>query len=123
MAGSRRISIERFADTVTVTLGQRQLARTQSALVLREEGYAPVFYLPPNDVDLTELQPSEHKSHCPYKGDATYLSLVGPDQSVENIAWSYAKPLASVAEIAGQIAFYATKCEISPKLADAPEQA
>ena len=121
MDETRRITIERYPDTVTVKLGQHELARSQSAVVLREKGYAPVFYLPPEDVARDALTPSPRTTHCPYKGDATYVSYAGPGDPVENIAWSYPNPLAAVAEIAGRIAFYASKCEISPQLSDQTE--
>ena len=116
MDGSRRITIEPFAGTVTVTLGQQELARSQSALVLKEEGYDPVFYLPPADVALDAFSPSQHQSHCPYKGDAAYFNWSGPGDPVDNIAWSYRHPIASVAEIVDRIAFYPAKCEIKPDL-------
>ncbi|MGI9409529.1 MAG: DUF427 domain-containing protein [Hyphomicrobiaceae bacterium] len=122
MDGTRRITIERFPDTVTVTLGQHELARSQSAVVLREEGHDPVFYLPPEDIARDAYAPSSHKTHCPYKGDATYLSWAGPGGPVENIAWFYQDPLDQVAEIAGRIAFYPTKCEIRPSLSDDSSQ-
>ena len=112
MDGTRRITIERFPELVTVTIGQSEVARSRSAVVLAEEGYDPVFYLPAEDVALDRLSPSTHKTHCPYKGDASYFSWTGPGEPLENVAWSYQDPLAAVTEIAGRIAFYPTKCEI-----------
>ena len=107
-----RITIHDVAEEVRVTVGGITLAQSRAALRLDETGHAPVFYLPPGDVDMTRLTESERHSHCPYKGDASYYTLKLDDMSVPDIAWSYRRPIDSVARIANHIAFYRDKCEI-----------
>jgi uncharacterized protein (DUF427 family) len=109
------------ADTsVTVSFQDRVIAKTDHALVLQESTYRPVYYLPLNDVDQGVLQPSSHATYCPYKGDASYYSLrdhegyEGDDDSVaENAVWTYVTPYDAVAEIAGHVAFYPDKVDIT----------
>lgn len=36
---------------------------------------------------MTALQPSAHRSHCPYKGDASYFSIVVDGKKAENAVW------------------------------------
>ena len=111
MNAQHRITIEPAATAISVHAGARQLARSDAALVLRENGYAPVYYVPRGDVDMTALSPAQHATHCPYKGDASYFDLAGAE-AIANIAWSYETPLDSVAAITGHLAFYADKCDI-----------
>ena len=100
------ITIEPNRARVIVTVAGRTIADTQNALTLREAGYAPVQYIPLADVDHSELQPSDHVSYCPFKGDASYYSVpVGGERSVAAV-WTYREPFAAVAAIKDHVAFY-----------------
>ena len=99
--------------TVTPTLGRvvvrldgRVVADTTSALTLREASYPAVQYLPLADVDPALLLSTDHTTYCPYKGDASYYSLVAGGQTHDNAVWSYVAPYEAVSEIAGHVAFY-----------------
>jgi uncharacterized protein (DUF427 family) len=96
---------------VKVTLAGRVIADTTRAVTLRETSLAPVHYIPREDADMSLLTPTAHKTHCPYKGDASYFSLVVDGQTVENAVWSYEQPFPAVAEIAGRLAFYPKKVD------------
>jgi uncharacterized protein (DUF427 family) len=100
------ITIEPNANRVVVRLAGRIVADTRAALTLREASYAPVQYVPRNDVDMTLLQPTDHATYCPYKGEASYFSIpVGGDRSA-NAVWSYDAPYEAVSAIKGHLAFY-----------------
>ena len=61
------------------TLGDREIAKTNNALVLSEVGYAiyePVIYFPESDVALELLEKIDKTTHCPLKGDTAYFNLV-----------------------------------------------
>jgi uncharacterized protein (DUF427 family) len=107
------ITITPTDQTVTVTFGDRVIAKTDQALVLRESTYRPVFYLPLDAVDADVLQPTSHTTYCPFKGDASYYSLVDGDDVAENAVWSYVTPYDAVSEIAGRVAFYPDRVEIT----------
>jgi uncharacterized protein (DUF427 family) len=107
------ITVTPSSTTVTVRFGERLIARTERALVLREASYPPVLYLPLEDVDADVLRPSAHETYCPFKGDASYYSLTDGDTVVENAVWSYVTPYDAVAEIADHVAFYPRHVEIS----------
>jgi len=86
------------------------IADSRGAIVLHEDSYPPVYYVPRKDVRMDRLARTSHRSHCPFKGDASYYSLKdGP----ENAVWSYEQPIAAVAEIKELLAFYPDKVEIS----------
>ncbi|WP_406640185.1 DUF427 domain-containing protein [Amycolatopsis sp. WGS_07] len=105
------ITVEPNPARVVVKAGDRTVADTTRAQVLREASYPPVQYIPLEDVDLAMLSPTEHRTHCPYKGDASYYSLtVVPDG--ENAVWVYEEPYDAVAPIKGHVAFYPDRVEI-----------
>ena len=58
------------------------------------------------------LEPTDHQTYCPFKGDASYYSLRDGDRVAENAVWSYVTPYDSVSEIAGHVAFYPHRVEI-----------
>jgi uncharacterized protein (DUF427 family) len=66
-----------------------------------------VLYIPREDVDMTMFERSTRTSTCPFKGEASYFSLVSVDgQRDDNAVWSYETPIPEVSEIAGHLAFY-----------------
>jgi uncharacterized protein (DUF427 family) len=109
------ITIEPFAGRVTVTAGDVKVADTAAALELRESTYPPVYYVPLADVDSTVLKPTDTSTYCPYKGDASYYSVVqsAEGQAVEDAVWFYEHPYRSVAEIADHVAFYTDRVEVN----------
>ena len=98
---------------VVVRAGERVLADTTDALALQESTYPVVYYVPLADVDQSLLQRTEHSTYCPYKGDASYYSVVTPDETLDNAVWSYEEPYAAVAPIAKRVAFYTNKLEVT----------
>ncbi len=100
------ITIEPNSARVTVSVGGRIVADTRHALTLKEASYRPVQYIPRQDVDMTLLEHSDHRTYCPYKGDCAYYSIpLGGGRSV-NAVWTYEAPYPAVAAIAGHVAFY-----------------
>jgi uncharacterized protein (DUF427 family) len=70
------ITVEPSPDRVTVRALGATLAESTSTLVLREASYAPVRYIPLVDVDRSRLCDSETTTYCPYKGNASYFSII-----------------------------------------------
>jgi uncharacterized protein (DUF427 family) len=100
------ITIERNPVRVVVSVAGRVIADTRDALTLRESTYPPVQYIPLKDVDMSLLEPTDHSTYCPYKGDCAYYSIpIGGGKSV-NAVWTYEVPFAAVAEIKDHFAFY-----------------
>ncbi len=91
---------------VVVKLNGQTVADSRHALTLKEASYPPVQYIPLSDVDPELLASSDHKTWCPYKGEASYYSLpIGGERSVDAI-WSYRDPHEAVEAIRGHVAFY-----------------
>ncbi|MFJ8201178.1 DUF427 domain-containing protein [Streptomyces sp. NPDC096152] len=96
------ITIEPSGGHVRVVHDGRVLAESDRALVLRETGCPPRYYLPPQDVRLDLLTPSDSHTYCPFKGTASYWSL--PDAA--DLVWAYPDPKPDVAEIKDHLCFY-----------------
>jgi uncharacterized protein (DUF427 family) len=105
------ITVEPNPERVVVTVAGKTVADTRRALTLQEAGYAPVQYIPPQDVDFSLLEPTDHASYCPYKGDANYYSVPAGGERSANAVWQYREPYEAVAEIAGHVAFYPDRVE------------
>jgi uncharacterized protein (DUF427 family) len=90
---------------VRAIVNGKTVADTLRAMLLVESGAMPVYYFPRRDVAMDRLERTDHHTHCPYKGDASYWSFNVGGRKTENAAWSYEQPLASVEQIAGMLAF------------------
>jgi uncharacterized protein (DUF427 family) len=102
-ANPKRIRV--LADGVVI-------ADTSKALTLKEASYPAVQYLPREDAQMELLQRTDRVTHCPYKGDANYFSIVANGKTLDNAIWTYEAPFPAMAEISGYLAFYPDKVRI-----------
>ena len=86
--GAHRITTHPLTGTVRVEKEGQVLAESSRALALEETGLPTRYYLPREDVRMDLLTPSDTTSHCPFKGDATYLSAPG----AKDAFWVYEEP-------------------------------
>lgn len=100
------IKFEPVPARVRVDHQDESIAETGDARVMYELGHAPVYYLPQSDVRMALLKPTEHSSHCPYKGDARYWSVELNDKSLENAIWAYDDPYNEMEMLRGWMGFY-----------------
>lgn len=63
-------------------------------------------YFPREAVRDEYLRNSSTRTHCPWKGDASYYSLVVDGSENADAAWTYLEPEPAAREIAGRIAFW-----------------
>jgi uncharacterized protein (DUF427 family) len=96
---------------VRCELAGETIADSRRAKLLHETGAPPVYYFPRDDVRFDLLRPTDHSSHCPFKGDASYWSIAVGDREVANAVWGYPSPLAGAPPIADYVAFYWGKLE------------
>ena len=86
---------------------------SERALTLQESTYPAVVYFPREDAEMSFFGRTDHKTHCPYKGDASYFSLNMDGRLAENAVWSYEEPYPAMEEIRGYLAFYPNQVEIN----------
>ena len=105
------ITISHADGKVRVVVAGTIVAESRRAILLEENGYPPVYYLPRCDADMSLLVRTEHDTYCPYKGDCRYYSIpIGGSQS-ENAVWTYEKPHEAVASIREYLAFYPSRVD------------
>jgi uncharacterized protein (DUF427 family) len=107
------ITVEPTAGRVVVRVDGDVVADSSRALTLQEASYAAVQYIPLDDVKQELLVRSATATYCPYKGEAGYYSVLTGSGTVEDAIWTYQQPYPAVAAIAGHLAFYPDKAEIS----------
>jgi uncharacterized protein (DUF427 family) len=105
------ITITPHQRRVRVTFGGRVVAETARALSLKEASYPAVLYIPREDAEMSLFGRTDHATHCPYKGDASYYSLKVDGRTAENAVWSYEAPFPAMAEIKGYLAFYPNRID------------
>jgi len=107
--GAHRITTRPSTRHVRVELDGLVLAESTRAVELDETGLPTRFYLPREDVRAELLTPSDTTSHCPFKGDATYLSAPGAPDAF----WVYEAPSEDDAKpIAGLLAPWPGRVEV-----------
>jgi uncharacterized protein (DUF427 family) len=100
------ITVEPNPSRVVVKLDGKTIADTRDALTLREADYPPVQYIPRKDVDMSLLERTDHSTHCPYKGDASYYSIPLGGERSKNAVWTYETPHPAMRAIKDHVAFY-----------------
>jgi uncharacterized protein (DUF427 family) len=107
-----RIDVLRSDRHIRVALDGQVVAETSRAIGLFETSLPPRWYIPREDVS-AELERSDTVTRCPYKGEASYLSVKHEDGSVRaDLVWYYDDPLPEVGRIAGLLCFYDEKLEL-----------
>jgi uncharacterized protein (DUF427 family) len=106
-----RIDILPSSRQVRILRKGTVLAESDRATVLFETGLPPRWYLPREDV-VAELRPSDTVTGCPYKGAASYFSVVVEGRVVEDIIWAYVDPRPEATAIKGLLAFYDERVDV-----------
>jgi uncharacterized protein (DUF427 family)/class 3 adenylate cyclase len=103
---SYQIGFEPYPRTLRVVFAEHTIAESARAMVLHETRLPPVFYFPRGDVRMDLLEPTAHHTHCPFKGNASYWTIVAGGRRTENAAWAYEDPLPEIGDLKGYVAFY-----------------
>jgi uncharacterized protein (DUF427 family) len=102
-----RIDIRPSSRHVRVEIDGQLVAESTRPTLLFETGLPVRFYLPKEDV--RGLEPSDRRTYCAYKGQASYWSI----GEHRNYAWTYTDPLPGATEIADLVAFYDEMVDIT----------
>ena len=63
-------------------------------------------YFPPSALRRDHVERSDHRTTCPWKGEASYYDVVVDGQTNANAAWTYPEPKDAAAEIRDHVAFW-----------------
>ncbi|MGD8631198.1 MAG: DUF427 domain-containing protein [Gammaproteobacteria bacterium] len=99
------VQVEACSSRLRVVFAGATIADSTEVRVLHETRLPQVYYFPRKDVRMDLLQRTEHHTHCPFKGNASYWDVIVGKRVGENAAWSYENPLPEAQKIHGYIAF------------------
>ena len=105
---AHRIETRPSEKRVRVEAGGRVLADSARALELHEGSLPVRYYLPREDVRMELLEPSETRTHCPFKGEASYFSASG----ARDAFWVYEEPIDGRDDIRGLLAPWPGRVEV-----------
>ncbi len=97
---------EDWPRRIRAELGGETVVDSRRGKLLHETGLLPVQYFPLDDVRTDLLDATDHTTHCPFKGDASYWTVRAGDQVAENAVWGYPKPLEGAPDLIGYAAVY-----------------
>ena len=101
-----RLFFEPHPRRIRAVFAGRTVLDTVRGALLHESNLLPVVYVPIEDLDQSVLEPTNHHTHCPFKGDASYWSLRAGDRVAENAVWTYREPLEPAPWLRGYAAVY-----------------
>ncbi len=109
---NHRITVEPYPGTVTVKHADVIVASSKNAKVLREGDYPAVYYIPFEDIYFEHMQKTASRSHCPYKGNASYWRVTAAGEAVQDAMWAYEAPYDEMGAIRDHGAFYKDRVKI-----------
>ncbi len=92
---------EDFPKRFRIVIGGQTIADTRHAKALHESGQLMRIYIPREDIAVDRITRTDHRTACPWTGEASYWSV----GNVENVAWSYAEPNDVAPPIGGYVSF------------------
>ena len=106
------IEITAAPGHMVATFDGHAIAQSDDVLLLREANYPPVAYFPRGDVEMAYMGRTDRKTHCPYKGEASYYTLTMDGHIAENAVWTYETPYPAMDAIKDRLAFYPNVVEV-----------
>jgi len=103
--------LEKIGARLRVIFNAHTIADTTAGYRVLETSHPPVYYIPPDDIVRHYLLDAPGGSWYEFKGHAEYWSLMVDGRTSEQAAWSYPAPTPQFADIAGHLAFYASRVD------------
>jgi uncharacterized protein (DUF427 family) len=108
-APAHRLYFEPYPRRVRALVGEDVVLDSVRGHLLHESNLLPRLYVPLED--LRGLEPSDTTTHCPFKGDASYLHLRAGDHLIEDAVWTYEEPIDAAAWLRGFGCLYHEKAD------------
>ena len=103
--------VEDSTKHIQVILNGVVIANTSRAKRVLETSHPPVYYIPPEDMQMQYFRPTPHTTFCEFKGAASYYTITVGDRTISNGAWYYAHPTHPYEALQGYIALYPGKMD------------
>ena len=95
--------LEESRRSIEIWLGGVRVAATTRSWRVLETSHPPTYYLPREAFEPGSLRPAEGSSFCEWKGQASYLDVLGGGQVAPRAAWTYEHPTPGFTAIAGAV--------------------
>ena len=103
--------IEASTRPVRILFAGEVVAESNAALRVLETSSPPTIYVPIGDIRMEFLIPSDNRSHCEWKGGASYYDLSVDERVSRNAAWYYPDPKPAFRALLDHVAFYAGRVD------------
>ncbi|MBA2409907.1 MAG: DUF427 domain-containing protein [Gammaproteobacteria bacterium] len=103
---ARRLFFEDFPRHVRAVFAGETILDSRAGKLLHETSLLPQLYVPREDVRLDLCEATDHATHCPYKGAASYWSVRRQNRIAENAVWTYPEPSDAAPWLRGYLAVY-----------------
>lgn len=108
---AHRLFFDDFPRRVRARFAGETVLDTRRGKLLHETGLVPQLYVPWQDVRADLLARTDTRTHCPFKGDASYWALSAGERRADDAAWAYVEPLDGAAWLRDHVAFYWTSLD------------
>lgn len=103
--------LEPSSKRVRVIFNGETIADTTGAYRVLETSHPPTYYIPPEDIKMEYLHPTNRQTFCEWKGRGSYYTVQVEDKQAPNAAWYYPQPTSAFEEIKDYVAFYPSRME------------
>ena len=100
------LTLEPCDRRIRVEFGGESIVDSNRALVMHETRLAPVYYFPRDDVRMDLMEKTGHRTHCPFKGNASYWTLKAGGKAATNVVWGYEEPYDEAEGVRDCVAFF-----------------
>ena len=100
------VVVEDSPRRLRIVFNGETVADSANAKLLHETKHLPIYYVPIEDVRMELLHKTDHSTHCPFKGDASYWTVKVAERVAENAVWGYEDPIEGQGDLDGLVAFY-----------------
>ncbi|WP_205697850.1 DUF427 domain-containing protein [Conexibacter sp. SYSU D00693] len=104
---AHKLLLTPFPRRLRAELGGELVLDTTGAQLVHETGLLAALYVPEADVRAELLSPTDTRTHCPFKGDASYLAV----KDVPDVFWTYREPNPEAAWLEGLLGVYFRKLD------------
>lgn len=103
---AHKLLMHPFPRRVRAEFAGRTILDTTRGVLLHETALLPRLYVPETDLDADAFVGSDHTTHCPFKGDATYRTLQVGGRTVPDALWAYPEPTQAAPWLRGLASLY-----------------
>lgn len=103
--------LEPSSKRVRIIFNDETIVDTTGAYRVLETSHPPTYYIPPEDIKMEYLQPTNRQTFCEWKGRGSYYTIQVGEKQAPNAAWYYPQPTPDFTDIKDYVAFYPSRMD------------